>query len=238
MAEANLFLSKSDLAYAELRGRILSGSLSAGSRLAQYELAASLGMSITPLREAIRRLSSEGLVEVETHRDVRVSTMSSTEARQLFEVRLSLDPTAAGLAAERRTDADLDAMRAAVGRLLPVTRRWGEEALSAHRAFHRALYAASHNDVLVRLLDDLWDKSDRYRRLGLELPPGDGPRTRDLDDHHRLVDLVAARCSGEAADLMRTHVAHSLTATAISALEDREEHEEAGAGPAVAGGQG
>ncbi|MFJ9033020.1 GntR family transcriptional regulator [Streptomyces sp. NPDC102274] len=224
MAGTNLFLSKSDLAYAELRGRILSGDLPAGSRLAQYELAESLGMSITPLREAIRRLSSEGLVDVETHRDVRVSSMNSDEARQLFEVRLSLDPTAAELAAVRRTDEDIAAMRAAVGRLLPVTRQWGEEALTAHRTFHQALYRASHNDVLIGLLDDLWDKSDRYRRLGLELPPGDEPRTRDLQEHHRLVALIVDGQAAQAAQLMCDHITNSLTATAISALEDRESH--------------
>ncbi|MEU6184185.1 GntR family transcriptional regulator [Streptomyces coeruleorubidus] len=222
MAGQNLFFSKSDLAYAELRDRILSGTLPAGSRLAQYDLAESLNMSITPLREAIRRLSSEGLVTVETHRDVRVSVMNSNEARQLFEVRLSLDPTAAELAAQRRTDDDIAAMRAAVDKLLPVTRQWGEEALTAHRAFHQALYRASHNDVLIRLLDDLWDKSDRYRRLGLELPPGDEPRTRDLQEHHQLVSLIVDGRAAEAAQLMRGHITHSLTATAISALEDRE----------------
>ncbi|MEU9353579.1 GntR family transcriptional regulator [Streptomyces griseoloalbus] len=222
MADTNLFVSKSDYAYAELRGRILSGSLAAGARLAQYDLAQSLNMSITPLREAIRRLSSEGLLTVETHRDVRVSAMNSDEARQLFEVRLSLDPTAAELAAQRRTEDDIATMRAALARLLPVTRQWGEEALSAHRTFHQALYRASHNDVLIRLLDDLWDKSDRYRRLGLELPPGDEPRTRDLQEHHQLVDLIENGQAAEAAELMRNHITHSLTATAISALEDRE----------------
>ncbi|MFI6083857.1 GntR family transcriptional regulator [Streptomyces sp. NPDC051217] len=226
MAGPNLFLSKSDFAYAELRGLILSGGLPAGSRLAQYELADSLNMSITPLREAIRRLSSEGLVDVETHRDVRVSSMNSDEARQLFEVRLSLDPTAAELAARRRTDQDIAAMQAAVNNLLPVTRQWGEEALGAHRTFHQALYRASHNDVLIRLLDDLWDKSDRYRRLGLELPPGDEPRTRDLQEHHRLVALIVDGQAAEAAQLMRGHITHSLTATAISALEDRESHQQ------------
>lgn len=178
MAGQNLFFSKSDLAYAELRDRILFGTLPAGSRLAQYDLAESLNMSITPLREAIRRLSSEGLVTVDTHRDVRVSVMNSNEARQLFEVRLSLDPTAAELAAQRRTDDDIATMQAAVDKLLPVTRQWGEEALTAHRAFHQALYRASHND---------------------------------MDGH-----------AAEAAQLMRGHITHSLTATAISALEDRE----------------
>ncbi|GGU14499.1 hypothetical protein GCM10010244_46180 [Streptomyces coeruleorubidus] len=67
-----------------------------------------------------------------------------------------------------------------------------------------------------------WDKSDRYRRLGLELPPGDEPRTRDLQEHHQLVSLIADGRAAEAAQLMRGDITHSLTATAISALEDRE----------------
>ena len=222
MTATNVFTTKSDVAYVELRKLILSGSLPPGSRLSQYELAASLDMSITPLREAIRRLSTEHLVDLDTHRDARVARMSAGEARQLFEVRLSLDPTAAELAASRRTDDDIAAMRAAVARLLPVTREWGEDALAAHRAFHRTLYLASHNDVLVRLLDDLWDKSERYRRVGLELPPGEEPRTRDLQEHHQLVANVIDGDATGAARLMREHIERSLTASAIDALENRE----------------
>lgn len=222
MSSPNVFSSKGDVAYAQLRGLILTGALEAGSRLDQNNLAETMAMSLTPLREAIRRLSSEGLIDLDAHRNARVASMSATEARQLFEVRLSLDPSAARLAAERRTEADIAAMRAAAARLLPVTRAWGEEALTAHRAFHRALYLASHNDVLIRLLDDLWDKSDRYRRVGLELPPGDEPRTRDHREHHELFDLIVAGDVAGAETLMREHIERSLTASAIDALVQRE----------------
>jgi DNA-binding GntR family transcriptional regulator len=222
MTSPNVFSSKGDVAYAELRARILGGDLPPGSRLAQHELASALGMSLTPLREAIRRLSSEGLIDLDTHRDARVAAMNATEARQLFEVRLSLDPAAAEHAAKRRTDADLAALRGTAARLLPVTRAWGRTALDAHRAFHRAVYVASHNDVLIRMLDDLWDKGDRYRRLGLELPPGDEPRTRDHQEHLELVELITARDATGARDLMRAHIERSLTAAAISVLEHRE----------------
>ncbi|MBP2185392.1 GntR family transcriptional regulator [Amycolatopsis magusensis] len=217
-----MFSSKGDAAYEELRGRILSGGLAPGSRLAQRDLADEFGMSLTPLREAIRRLSSEGLIDLDTQRDAKVAAINATEARQLFEVRLSLDPTAAMLAAERRTDTDLTTLRAAAARLVPVTRTWGEEGLTAHRAFHRALYTASHNDVLIRMLDDIWDKSDRYRRLGLDLPPGDEPRTRDHREHHELVELITAGDTTGARDLMHAHIERSLTATAIAVLEQRE----------------
>jgi DNA-binding GntR family transcriptional regulator len=219
----NVFSSKSDVAYHELRRLILTGALAAGSRLAQYELADNLGMSITPLREAIRRLSSEGLIELDNHKDARVATIGAPEARQLFEVRLALDPAAVELAADRRTDDDIARMRATVVRLRPVTRQWGEDALLAHREFHRALYLASHNDMLIKLLDDLWDKSDRYRRLGLELPAGEEPRTIDLNEHHQILDLVVARDAAAAGALTRRHTQKSLTAAAINSLEDPQQ---------------
>ena len=222
MNTTNVFSSKGSLAYSELRRLILSGGLAPGSRISQYELAENMQMSITPLREAIRRLSSEGLIIMDTHRDSRVADMSAAEAQELLEIRLSLEPSATELAAHRRTDADIATMRAAAANLLPVTRVWGEEAITAHREFHRAVYAASHNTTMIKLLDDLWDKSDRYRRIGLELPPGDEPRTIDLNQHHQILELVIAGDGTGARELARTHIANSLTASVTGALEERE----------------
>ena len=186
MNTTNVFSSKGTLAYSELRQLVLSGSLAPGSRISQYDLADKMQMSITPVREAIRRLSSEGLIVMDTHRDSRVADMSASEARELLEVRLSLEPSATELAAYRRTEADIEAMRMTAEKLLPVTKVWGEDAITAHRDFHRAVYTASHNASMIKLLDDLWDKSDRYRRVGLELPSGDEPRTIDLNQHHQI----------------------------------------------------
>jgi DNA-binding GntR family transcriptional regulator len=222
MSTTKVSSSKGAIAYSELRRRILSGDLAPGSRLSQYDLAEEMGMSITPLREAVRQLASEDWVEVDTHRDVRVAPISASEARQLLEVRLSLEPSATELAAMRRTDKEIAAMTAAAEELLPITRTWGEDAVTAHRAFHRAIYLASHNTVMIRLLDDLWDKSDRYRRIGLELPAGDEPRTLDLNQHHQLLELVIAGDGPAAADLARTHIINSLTAAVTGALEARE----------------
>jgi DNA-binding GntR family transcriptional regulator len=215
----NVFSSKSDVAYAELRWLILSGGLPAGSRLSQYELAEQMRMSITPLREAIRRLSGEGLIELDNHRDARVSSIGADEARQLFEVRLALEPAAVALAAERRTDDDIKLMRTTLANLVPVTRKWGEDGLCAHSAFHRALYVAAHNDVMIKTLDDLWAKSDRYRRLGLMLPAGDEPRIIDFNQHHQMLELVVDRDVAAVHDLARLHIENSLTASAIDALE-------------------
>jgi DNA-binding GntR family transcriptional regulator len=209
------FTSKADVAYAQIRQQILDGTLEAGSRLQQYDLAASMGISITPLREAIRRLSGEGWILLDAHRNARVAAMDFDEAGQIFEARRALEPAALALAAVRRTDSDIARMNAALENLLPVTREWGETALAAHREVHHALYSASHNQVMFRMLDDLWDKSDRYRRIGLQLPPGGEPRTRDFDEHHQLVDLVIAGEANAASDLMASHIDNSLTAAAL-----------------------
>ena len=98
--------TKTDYAYAALRKRIMSGALPHGSAVSQEALAAELNVSTTPLREAMRRLASEGLVILDAHRDARVAPLTADEARSLFEVRQRLDPLAVRLAAERRSEAD------------------------------------------------------------------------------------------------------------------------------------
>lgn len=210
------FTSKADVAYAEIRQQILEGRLEAGSKLLQYELAEALGISITPLREAVRRLSGEGWIVLDAHRNARVAAMDFDEAREIFEARRALEPAAVALAAARRTGSDIARMTTALENLLPVTREWGETALAAHREVHEALYRAAHNDVMARMLSDLWDKSDRYRRVGLQLPPGGEPRTRDFDEHHELVRLVIAGEGDAASTLMASHIDHSLTAAALA----------------------
>ncbi|WP_259062883.1 GntR family transcriptional regulator [Microbacterium sp. AK031] len=219
MLTTAMFSSKAALAYSELRRLILTGELPPGVRLSQDELADSMDMSITPLREAIRQLGSEGLVVMAAHRDVRVSEVSADEARQLLQVRLALEPYATRLAAEHRTDESLSIMSTAAERLLPVNRQSGEEAIQAHRAFHRAVYVASGNRVMTRMLDEVWDKSDRYRRLGLSLPEGDSPRTRDLKQHHEILSVVTSGDGAGAERLARTHVEQSLAVTVLGTLD-------------------
>ena len=90
-----------------------------------------------------------------------------------------------------------------------------------HSSAGVARLQTTHNDVVVRMLDDLWDKSDRYRRIGLVLPPGDEPRTRDLNEHRQMMELVIRGDGEGAAELMRNHIRLSLTASAIEVLEAR-----------------
>ena len=209
-------LTKTDYAYSEVRERILSGRLGHGSTVSQEALAAELNVSTTPLREAMRRLASEGLVVLDAHRDARVTPLTAAEARSLFEVRQQLDPLAVWLAAERRDDTDRARIEQAAASLEPLDAGSGLAALEAHRAFHAALYRASHNDLLVSLLDGLWDKADRYRRAALaarEDSPAD--RTRVQAEHQAMMTAVLDGDPGAAEEHMRRHVANSLGRRAI-----------------------
>jgi DNA-binding GntR family transcriptional regulator len=210
--------TKAEVAYELVRDQLLHGDLLPGSVIQQAALARELGISTTPLREALRRLMSDGLVELDAHRDARVTRLTAEEARDLVELRRSLDPLAAGLAAERRTRQDLELIRSTADELLPLRTDPGPSELATHRRFHVAIYTASHNQLLVQTLDGLWDKADRYRRLALE----DGRTEEDLDrthaEHLALVDAIAAGDSETAAAVMLAHVDASLGARAVARL--------------------
>lgn len=212
---ADLFETKSDYAYRQVRDRILSGELQPGAVIQQRDLASLIGISTTPLREALKRLKSEGLVELDAHRDARISPLRAEEARDLLELRKSLDPLAAGLAAQRRTNADIQAIRAALAHVdpLPTPPEIGQ--LVAHRNFHAAIYRASHNDLLIAALEGLWDKADRYRRLTLQTERTQAARDQKTKEHQLMVDFIAAGDSDAAANVMHAHIDTSLGAAAV-----------------------
>jgi DNA-binding GntR family transcriptional regulator len=211
---AESYSTKSDFAYTQLRVKILSGEFHPGQVLNQATLARTIGISTTPLREALRRLKSEGLVELDAHRDARVTELSPEEARDLLEVRRSLDPLAVALAAERRTKGDIKEIRDAAQGLEPLRHGFGVDDLIAHRRFHTALYRASQNDLLIATLDGLWDKADRYRRVGLPVERSDEEREEKAVEHSRLAECVIAGDAEGAAEVMHQHIATSLGARA------------------------
>src|SRR4051794_8625662 len=184
------FATKSDLAYTRVRDLILSGRLQPGAVLPQAELARTIGMSTTPLREALRRLKQEGLVELDAHRDARVAPLDAEEARELLEMRLALDPLAATLAAQRRTDDDLAAITDALDHLEPLPRHPTPAQLATHRHFHTAIHRASHNRLLVESLHGVWDKTDRYRRHALEADRSAEEKEERAAEHRQMFEAV------------------------------------------------
>lgn len=212
------FATKSDYAYNRLREGILRGEFEPGMVLQQSQLARTIGISTTPLREAMRRLMTEGLVTLDAHRDARVSGLTGEEARDLLELRLSLDPLACSLAAQRRTHDDIARMREALRHCHPLMSDPSIDDLVNHRAFHSAIYEASHNDLLISTLDALWDKADRYRRLGLQVERTQEERDQKDGEHHGLLEAIVNGDSDTAASIMTRHISTSLGAKAATRL--------------------
>lgn len=216
-------MTKNDYAYIELRDRILSGELEPGSVIPQAQIAHEIGVSTTPLREAVRRLAAEGFIHLTAHRDARVADVTADEARHLYEVREAADPLAVRLAAERCTEQDAENIRAALAELSPLESTDGDaalDAMTAHREFHRAVYRASANPLLIDILERLWDKADRYRLVGLR-DRGDSPEdtARVAAEHQEIAEAVIDGDAERAEAAMRAHIAGSLGRRAITALE-------------------
>lgn len=161
-------------------------------------------------------------MELDAHRDARVTALSAEEARDLLEIRASVDPLAAALAAERRSTADIREMREAIQGLKPLPSNPDFVDLVAHRRFHTAIYTASHNEILIGTLDALWDKADRYRRFGLEVLRSQAERDEKVAEHEALLQCVIAGDATGAADVMRRHIGTSLGAKAASRLGARQ----------------
>src|SRR5215471_16174222 len=100
-------VTKAEAVYLETRGRIPTGALPPGLNVNQEQLAADLGVSITPLREALRRLEMEGLIRLEAHRTVVIAALTSQELDEMYAIRMELDPLAAGLAASKVSEGQL-----------------------------------------------------------------------------------------------------------------------------------
>ena len=197
-------LTKGEAVYRELARRILDGTLEPGSSVNQEALAAQLGVSITPLREAVRRLDAEGLVIVEPNRSLTIAPLSVHEVRELYAVRLQLDPFAAGLAAINASAETVDRIAAMAVRKTEETTRGR---MLANREFHRTIYRASANRTLGDLLDRLWDQTDRYRLIALR---AEGHERKAEREHKLIAAAIRSRDAALATELMRAHVAATL----------------------------
>jgi len=192
-----------DLAYERIRELVMSGEIVPGARLGQVELAERLGVSRTPVREALRRLSAEGLVEFSPNRGFRAADLGLDAVLRRLEVRLILEPGIARLAAGRRTDADLAALRSAIAR--EERARTGVAAHDASRDFHVALARATGNDEHVRVLDSLW-LVEVGRRLLSRRAASAGWQGADVGEHRAIAVAVEERRGADAAALMEAHV--------------------------------
>jgi DNA-binding GntR family transcriptional regulator len=155
-----------DTAYTRLRDAILDGTLAPGEQLRDADVAAWLGLSRTPIREALARLEQQGLVESAPNRWTRVAPIDRRDARDAFQVVAALHALAAELGLPQVTDRDLRAMKAANRELAAAFRKQDvDSAIAADDAFHGVFVRAAGNPELTRTLERLTPRIRRLERV-------------------------------------------------------------------------
>ncbi len=177
-----------EVAYQSLRQLILNGTLAPNQRLFENELAEQMGISRTPVREALRQLETEGLVRLNARRGAVVAGLSAAEMREEFQIRAALEALAIRLAAAHLTATHVQALAQMLRRMEEALARGdGASFLKHHRAFHMTLFTAAQAPRLCRMLENLLDGGERYRQLELM------HRALDADElahHARLLERL------------------------------------------------
>ena len=182
-----------ELVCENIRQAIIDGTFSPGERLMEIQLADEMGVSRTPVREAIRKLELEGFVVMIPRRGTYVADISIKDITEIYEIRISLDILAAGLAAERITDEELEQLN---GYLIEIGQHIAnndmDKIVEVDTAFHDMLYTASRNERL---------RSIRGRSMSYP-----GRLVETMDEHRNLVEAIAAHDVERAQYAARIHL--------------------------------
>ena len=195
--------------YSSLRDSILNGGLPPGQVLSQVQLASEYGVSRGPLREAVRMLQREGLVEAELNHRGRVSSFSIDDLEQLYAMRIVHESLALRINVPRYTRRDIENMRACLRRMDAVSRQDLRQWRALDREFHFALVAHS-GDRLIRTIRELYDHADRYRWLYIT----GVPRALHIaaEEHRHILEACVSGDSSLASGQLARHLARTALA--------------------------
>jgi DNA-binding GntR family transcriptional regulator len=214
MSSVSLQASRRTLAgdvYESLRSEILTCRIEPGSKIRINDLCSQMGVNLGAVREALSKLSSEGLVTAEAQKGFRVAPVSRQELVDLTSTRVDIehlcltDAIACGdVIWESQIVASLHHLSRLPERDLEDPARLSESWVVAHGAFHLALVAACKNAVKMRIRASLYDQSERYRRLSV---PARGHARRDtLAEHKAIAEAVLGRDLSRSTELMASHL--------------------------------
>ena len=203
------------VAYRRIREWILGGELPAGAGLSQVRLASELGLSRGPVREALRLLERDGLVETQVNQRTRVAGFSIDDLEQLYAMRVALESLAVRNSVPRFDAVELEAFEQALVEMDHwAERRDSERWEEPHQRFHRGLVAHA-GKRMVRTIEQFLDHAERYRRTYVQTEPR--AWSQGAADHRQILDACLER-DGVAAS---HHLARHLSRTALSVLMDK-----------------
>lgn len=192
-----------EIVFETLREAIIQGRLKPGERLMEIQLAEDLGVSRTPVREAIRKLELEGFLVMVPRKGAYVADISVKDITDIFEVRAALEALAAGLAAERVTEDELDQLERALIHLSEASANDLETVVKTDTSFHELIYKASRNQRLLQIVKHLQEQIQRFRTASLGRPG----RTRiAIEEHRKIVEAISERNVELAQTLAREHI--------------------------------
>lgn len=210
-------LTATDYALSQMRALLISGALAPGTRIDQAELAKRFGVSIVPIREALARLQSAGLVEIVPHRGVFVASVAAEELVDIYTVREVLEEQAARIAVTQLTEEDLEALRELSAAMAADAKAKDYEALLAHnREFHFTIYRAAGRRHMLQIIERLWDLSARYAHLQLHAVP---ERPAEAMFEVRRIVQACERRDADALSLMVRYKVHQTTVQLLERME-------------------
>ncbi|MCL2436510.1 MAG: GntR family transcriptional regulator [Clostridiales bacterium] len=194
--EIQNYKSRREMVYEEIKKKILTGRILPGTRLMEIELADTLGVSRTPIREAIRKLEKEGLVTIEPRKGAYASQVSTEDMVAILEVRQNMEGLAAYFAASRISSGELENLKDAFERYNQAVKENNtKDMIKYDTAFHRTIVEASHNKILVQIIDQLQELVLRFRYIYYD----DLKRAEKIPkEHGNIVDAII-KGNGEAA---------------------------------------
>jgi DNA-binding GntR family transcriptional regulator len=204
------FKPLNQIVFERLQSEILRNQLKPGDQLHQEELTDRLGVSRTPVREAIQRLQAEGLVTFIPRKGAVVSYIPHKRIEEIYDVRGRLEAYAASLAVHNLKPPQVARLKRLVGemeRLDPETQL--EESLERNQEFHYIIYSAAENQTLVEIIGQLWKQIRRLRSLYLLTANGYKESTAE---HQTILDALIAKESKRVEKLIRMHCEHSKVA--------------------------
>jgi DNA-binding GntR family transcriptional regulator len=194
--------SRSEFVFANLRDAIWEGKFAPGERIAEEEIARALGVSRTPVRDALRRLQERGLLAVGAGRSLVVAELSKQQVLELYAMREILEGSAARFAARHANEAEIDVLH----RLLDELDKHGNDArmlVALNRRFHSAICEAAHNRYLSATLDGMHDALALLHGNTFRLP---NRRSESDAEHRRIVMAIERRDPDAAEQAARDHV--------------------------------
>ena len=200
----NEYLPLRDVVFNTLRQAILKGELEPGERLMEIQLAERLGVSRTPIREAIRKLELEGLVLMVPRKGAEVASISEKSLREVLEVRRSLEELAIELACQKITQEQIQELEAAEAVFAEAVQKGDPMTIAeSDESYHDVIYQATGNGRLVQILNNLREQMYRYR---LEYIKDADKRQILVVEHEHIIRAVKSHNIAEAKRAKREHI--------------------------------